>query len=460
MHRCQSNAVNPFSCTCRKHLKPLGELPVPTRRLTGARIREKRLDQGLRQANLAEAVGISPSYLNLIEHNRRRIGGKLLGDIARVLGVEAAHLTEGADSDLLDQMRGAATLTGDIAEIARTEELAARYPGWSSLIAAQARRIATLETQVHSLRDRMTHDPRLAASLHEVISAVTAIRATASILVGQEKLDEDWQRRFHHNIHTDSLRLAQNSEALIAFLEVPGDDGATTQSPIEETASWLSGTGFHIMALEKPDADPVAVAKGANLSQAATHLLTEFCKTYARDASAMPLSDFAAGCAADQYDPARLAQRFGAGFAQVLRRLACLPPHAGHPPMGLAICDASGALRLMKTVPGFSLPRNGGACPLWPVFSAFSRPSQPIRAEVVLPGAPAQRFLCYAMAEPAAIPDFETTPILQSTMLVLPDPAEGPAKPIPVGTSCRICPRTRCVARREPAMAGLAAADR
>lgn len=432
---------------------------MPTRRLTGARIREKRLDQGLRQASLAEAVGISPSYLNLIEHNRRRIGGKLLGDIARVLGVEAAHLTEGADSDLLDQMRGAAALTGDIAEIARAEEFAARYPGWSALIATQARRIATLEAQVHSLRDRLTHDPRLASALHEVISAVTAIRSTASILVGQEKLDADWQRRFHHNIHTDSLRLAQNSEALIAFLEVPGDDGTTAQSPIEETATWLSSSGFHIAALENADADPDSVARGANLSPAATQLLTEYCKTYARDARAMPLAGFVPGCAADQYDPARLAQRFGAGFAQVLRRLASLPPHAGHPPMGLAICDASGALRLMKTVPGFTLPRNGGACPLWPVFSAFSRPSQPIRAEVALPGAAPQRFLCYTIAEPAAMPDFETTPILQSTMLVMPDPPEGPVTPIPVGTSCRICPRARCVARREPAMTGLDAAD-
>lgn len=432
---------------------------MPTRRLTGARIREKRLDRGIRQAALAEAVGISPSYLNLIEHNRRRIGGKLLGDLARVLGVETAHLTDGADSDLLDQMRGAAALTGDAAEIARTEELAARYPGWSALIAAQSRRIATLETQLHSLRDRMTHDPRLAASLHEVISAVTAIRSTASILVGQEKLDADWQRRFHQNIHADSLRLAQNSEALIAFLEAPGDDGTSAQSPSEENAAWLGATGFHIAALESDDADPFALAKGANLSPPATQLLADFCKTYRQDARMLPLDDFAAACITDHYEPARLAQRFGVGFAPVLRRLACLPAHAGHPPMGLAICDASGALRLLKTVPGFVLPRAGGACPLWPVFSAFSRPSQPIRTEVALPGPMAQRFLCYAIAEPAAIPDFETTPILQSIMLVMPDPPEGPVSPTPLGTSCRICPRARCGARREPAMAGLDMAD-
>ena len=51
-------------------------LPLARRtQLTGNRIRERRLVLGMKQADLAEAVGISASYLNLIEHNRRRIGG-------------------------------------------------------------------------------------------------------------------------------------------------------------------------------------------------------------------------------------------------------------------------------------------------------------------------------------------------------------------------------------------------
>ena len=95
---------------------------MPTQRLTGARIREKRLELGLRQAAVAEAVGISPSYLNLIEHNRRRIGGKLLADIARLLDVDTSLLTEGADRNLLDQMRNAAAAFDAEAEIARLEK--------------------------------------------------------------------------------------------------------------------------------------------------------------------------------------------------------------------------------------------------------------------------------------------------------------------------------------------------
>ena len=64
--------------------------------LTGTRIRDRRVMAGTKQSALAREIGISASYLNLIEHNRRRIGGKLLLDIAGALGVEpAAHYRAG-----------------------------------------------------------------------------------------------------------------------------------------------------------------------------------------------------------------------------------------------------------------------------------------------------------------------------------------------------------------------------
>ena len=54
----------------------------------GARIREKRIQLRIRQSQLAKIVGVSP-ILNLIEHNRRRIGGKLLTDLAEALAIDS-----------------------------------------------------------------------------------------------------------------------------------------------------------------------------------------------------------------------------------------------------------------------------------------------------------------------------------------------------------------------------------
>ena len=79
--------------------------------LTGSRIRERRSALGMKQAELAKRAGISPSYLNLIEHNRRRIGGKLVVDIAAILGTDVSHLTEGAEAALVDALRDVAAKT-------------------------------------------------------------------------------------------------------------------------------------------------------------------------------------------------------------------------------------------------------------------------------------------------------------------------------------------------------------
>ena len=75
--------------------------------LTGSRIRERRMHLGMRQSVLARTVGVSAAYLNLIEHNRRRIAGKLLIDIGRELGVDPALLSGGAESALIEALDGA-----------------------------------------------------------------------------------------------------------------------------------------------------------------------------------------------------------------------------------------------------------------------------------------------------------------------------------------------------------------
>ena len=123
--------------------------------LTGSRIRERRVMAGLKQAELAQQSGISASYLNLIEHNRRRIGGKLLLNIAHALGVEPQALTEGAEAALIATLREAAedaALTGP--ESDRADEFAGRFPGWAKVLASSQRRIAALEQTVEALSDR------------------------------------------------------------------------------------------------------------------------------------------------------------------------------------------------------------------------------------------------------------------------------------------------------------------
>ena len=268
----------------------------------------------MRQADLARAAGISASYLNLIEHNRRRIGGRVLNDLARALGLDPTQLSEGAETALIQDLRGAAaTRSPAAAEIDRVEEFAGRFPGWAGLVTDQAARIARLEAKVKSLTDRMAHDPQLSRSLHEMISAVTSIRSTSSILVGREVLDRDWQERFHRNIYKDSQRLADSSRALVGYLEAPADGGTLALSPVEEVDAYFDTRRHHIADLEESSrSDSIVedlVVAAALTSAAAEVLLRGRLKSYLDDARAMPVEAFEVAAIELRHDPALLAAR-------------------------------------------------------------------------------------------------------------------------------------------------------
>ncbi|MHC0054467.1 short-chain fatty acyl-CoA regulator family protein [Actibacterium sp. D379-3] len=429
---------------------------MPRSALTGTRIRERRLVLGLRQADLARTVGISPSYLNLIEHNRRRIGGKLLIDLARQLGVEAGALTEGAEATLLVALRDAAaghTPASD--ELPRIEEFAGRFPGWAQLLADRHRRVAELERIVEVLTDRMTHDPFLSASLHEVLSRVTAIRSTAAILADTADIDPDWQARFHRNLRDDSRRLAEGAQALVSYLDDSAAGAERQSAPREEVETFLEARGYFLPELEQGSGDIGALIAGADAlsSTPARDMARRYLERYARDAAALPLAPFAAAARDLDMEPGRLAQQFGTDPAQVMRRLATLPDAQRPVNIGLVVCDGSGTLTFRRPLAGFALPRFGAACPLWPLYQALSRPMAPIRAVVEMPGRLPQRFLIYAFCQPARPVGFDGPLVLEASMLILPAPADENATPAqPIGTSCRICPRRDCPARREPSI--------
>lgn len=198
----------------------------------GTRLRNRRLDQGLKQGDVARTVGISPAYLNLIEHNRRRIGGRLLIDLANVLDVDLSALEQEVSDGRLRALRNAAQRVNSAgAELGRADEYIARFPGWASVVDAQDARIRALEGEITALRNRLAHDVDIAAALHEVISTATAIRSTATILSDSPDLDSDWQMRFHKNIDVESARLAQSSQDLLLLLQKEAEREHTSTDP-------------------------------------------------------------------------------------------------------------------------------------------------------------------------------------------------------------------------------------
>ena len=397
---------------------------------------------------------MSPSYLNLIEHNRRRIGGKLLVDIAGALDVEPSLLAEGAEAALIARLRAAAAEVGEAgAEVAQIEEFAGRFPGWAQLVAAQRRRIRGLERAVETLTDRLAHDPHLAATLHEVLDTATAIRSTASILVETREIEPEWRDRFHRNINEDAERLADGARNLAGFLDGAGDTGREQISPEEELEAFLAGESWHFPALEGPGVvppDDIVQAAPALVSASARARARAWLTRYAADARAMPLNAVRDQVAQAGPDPLALAARFGVDLAMAMRRLAGLPEQKA----GLVISDGSGTITFRRPVEGFTLPRFGAACPHWPLFRALARPMVPLYERVVQPGRGGavgdHAFDAYAVALPQGAPGLNREPLYEAHMLILPQ--EEVSDALQVGATCRICSVRDCAARREPSI--------
>ncbi|MGZ2257421.1 short-chain fatty acyl-CoA regulator family protein [Roseobacter sp. A03A-229] len=419
--------------------------------LTGSRIRERRSVAGLRQADLARSLGISASYLNLIEHNRRRIGGKLLLDIARVLGVEPSMLTEGAEAALIATLREAATQANlPQAEAERADELAGRFPGWAEVLAAGHRRIASLERTVETLSDRLTHDPHLATSVHELLTTAAAIRSTAAILAEDTDLTPEWRDRFHGNIDQDSRRLADSSKALVEYLDAGQGVEDAGASPQDELEAFLTDHNFAFEALETGATTPeTMVAEATTLrSNAARHMARGILQTVAEDAVQAPRAALRRAVKELGPEPVALARRLEVPVGMVLRRLAGLPELD----LGLVICDRAGSLLFRKPAAGFVIPRFGSACALWPLFAALAQPGQVIRTPIVQLGRGRAAFECIAVAEVVGRPTYNTAPLVQASMLVLPEAAADTTEALEVGASCGVCPREPCPGRREPSI--------
>src|SRR5690349_7859207 len=97
----------------------------------GAKLRALRRREGLTQTQLAERLAISPSYLNLIEHNRRPLPAPLLIRLAELFHLDLKTLSSDSDArvaaDLLEAF-GDPVFEGHDLAAADVRDMAASSP--------------------------------------------------------------------------------------------------------------------------------------------------------------------------------------------------------------------------------------------------------------------------------------------------------------------------------------------
>lgn len=408
----------------------MNQQSVATRVSVGTRIRERRLSLGRAQADVARAAAISPAYLNLIEHDRRKLTDAVRGRLAEALEISEAELEAGREQALLSGLRiaAAAEAASDAAvEGDRVAEFAARLPGWARLVVALSQRAEAQGRRLAELSDRMTQNPYLLDTLHEVLSATTSLRSTASILVQEPDMDRDWRARFHGNLDQDSKRLSVTAQALVAYLD-GFEDEAGLLTPQEEFEAWIA-----------EDRPPDGPASDAARSLAAAWLAGE-----ARDLAALPDAALPDGVLAGtaRPDPLRLAMALGLPLDLVLRRLGLAEPDAG-----LMLYDGAGGAIFRRPAHGMTLGRPGEPCAMLPVFEALGQPGTPVARLIETEAGLRLHAIALAVRMPAT--DLSGPMLGRATMLLRPvHEAGGQVQPVATGPTCRICPRPACPARR------------
>lgn len=238
-------------------------------RSPGFRLRQKRREQGITQAALAAQVGISASYLNLIEHAKRDVAGALLRRLADALGLELSELTGQEEVRLTQDLADVAADPG-LRDLRLDEpgahEIVARRPGWGQAIVRLHRRQQAAATLAESLAQRLAHDATLVQASHQLLTRMTSVRSFAEILREHTDLEAGRRDRYVGLIAEESARLGDVAKSLFDRLSDFGESVRAT-TPVEEVDDFVIGHANHF-----PELELRAEALGEHLRKSGTPL--------------------------------------------------------------------------------------------------------------------------------------------------------------------------------------------
>jgi predicted transcriptional regulator len=210
------------------------------------------------------------------------------------------------------------------------------------------------------------------------------------------------------------------------------------------------------------DTEIAAIVERANLPEGdAPALARNVLASYFAAALIMPYRPFLEACQQTRYDIDRLARRFGASFEQVCHRMTTLQrPGALGIPFHLVRTDIAGNISKRFSLSGIHIPRHAGACPRWNVHAAFLNPG---RINIQISQMPnGDTFFCIARSLEKDAYRYNAPrrhfaiglgcDIAHAKRLVYSDGIDlgNTAQIVPIGTSCRICPRMDCEHRAHP----------
>ena len=445
----------------------------------GAKVRALRRQKSMTQTHLAERLGISASYLNLIEHNKRTLSAALLIKVAEVFGLELRALSSENHArviaDLMEVFGDPMFEAHDVTN-AEVRDLCVSTPAAARAVLAlyQAYRAAreASDTLAATLSDGdlegvdSSHLPTEEVSdlIQRNMNHFPELEAGAEALWRDARLDRDY-------LYTSLVRHLAELGVQVRIIRTAEMQGAVRRYDPDAKVLYLSELlrrgsrnfqlAYQVGLLTQPATLDRAAADPHLTSESSRALARVALANYFAGAVLMPYQPFLEAARAERFDIELLGHRFRSSFEQTCHRLTTLRrPGSEGVPFHMVRVDIAGNISKRFSASGLRFARFSGACPRWSVFEAFTTPGlirtqlsqMPDGATYFWVARTVQREYGGYHAPRSTVAIAMGCEASRARELVYAEGMnlESREAVVPVGLTCRLCERTDCEQRAFP----------
>lgn len=439
----------------------------------GPRLRQLRRERSETQAEMARRLGVSPTYVNLLENNQRSLSVQVLMALSEAYQVDWRDLVNDEGSSRLADLRLALqdqVFGNKVPDITELRAAIDHAPGLvEKFLQLHRNHRMTLDRLMRSGQDQTPSN--LVSSSPETIihdffrnhqNHFPDLERAAEQLRANDPCEPDEvysmlkRRLFHQHEITVRIRpIEQMQQALRVHdqdeSELHLSEALDHQNRVFQLAHVLCF--IELEHLLDKEMEGSGIQSEVGLARCKVELANYFAAAFL-----MPYGAFLATANRTHYDVDRIAAAFGVSFEQVCHRLTTLQ-RKGSPgvPFFFLRVDKAGNVSKRFNSTSFTLAEYGGACPVWNIHTAFRTPGVIIPQFVELPDG--DRF--FTISRTTDRPVFSQYSQDRRLALALGCTIEhaeriGYAARFnfqsddiysPIGINCALCPRTACSQR-------------
>ncbi|MEY3307859.1 MAG: hypothetical protein RLZZ413_1897 [Pseudomonadota bacterium] len=436
----------------------------------GPHLRRLRTERGETQGAMARALGISTSYVNLLENNERSVSVPVMLRLFDVYGIDWRDIADEDGSSQLADLR--AIIQDPIFDAGRPDLAQIRAALVHSPTLASA--FLTLHRAYQSATDQLLAlsgsgagaEPILASSPESAVHShfrrhrnhFRELEDAAEAFWGSDPIETDevyslLKRRLRENLGI--------TVRLVSVADMPNTlrrhDEARREILLSEALDYPNRVFqlVHVVGLIEQRAllDTLLARSGLTDTRGLARCRVELANYFAA-AVLMPYGPFLKEARASKYDFDHLATRFGVSFEQACHRATTLQREGAQGvPFFFMRIDKAGNVTKRFNSTDFHLAEHGGACPRLEVHTSFRTPGRIVPQFVEMPDSSQYFVISRTVDRPTSARHAQDNRLAVAMGCAVEHAGDigyaeqftvTGARMTPIGINCRICPRANC----------------